>query len=858
MNSQDERRSRSKSKEGDDKLMFFSVLIFRDLKEPSCESERIVEGFEYEILQLGNQISDNNLLIVFTSENKRTEYTRRSEWFKAIQQDSRCQVVHSKREEKDILVIPFIRKLTFYLPGTVRRLDEEEDAFWRSFSHEDKAAMSRLKAFVGKWSHASCSERPHDSWEVCQDHVYRANFIKMIKNKIHSAEKVKDVIIMATFLLKTCKSYMSKILLIDLMLNTSSSEDCQGRKSLIQSSANILKSLPRLDGGKQDMFLVNHLFNMTKILISIDSYSEAWSLVTSAKSIMATHVRDDQIKRIQNSLPNLLEFLNTNSRGENIAETEENQQGQSTDTFSMPVVIVGEAVTVLDDKMMVIQTFAGQQLTVDVDQTNVLQNIGGQEERVLSLNGFQDRTPLLVTVTFKTNLHQEVERVHIQDSLEDQIMLDRLKLTPSEDEDSTEEENFEPFLCKSSHQDVKDIEDVDDVFKELNEYLIKRLPESREAEKISKAIVDSWRSNDWFENYWFSKIRNSFNEATQKYILPEEIDVEQIRNDVNYHFNMKERFKNIRKKDVVDLTSQFMIQKAKESATEQQDRLKPNEMPPPLRRPGALLTSVSLSPISTIEEDDEEYLRQQLKAKEDENDFIKREFEDFKVKAMEEISKLKSELADLKASSSDTNGKEATAQITVVTPNFSILTFQSDEQNRLPVADVKAKHPKTFGLRFANGDNWRYMTVNDNEDLMFDPPEDGWGSRTYFIFEDQRSEVTDQLGGDQLALVGSPPLTPAQSQEQHLLSRIPQYPSLPQLLPHHTLTQGNVGRFPNGPFSYELLSAQAQQYAARYGHPSHFRLPQYVPVPVPVRTPVPVAVPVYVPAPPSSPPSSQQ
>ena len=77
-------------------------------------------------------------------------------------------------------------------------------------------------------------------------------------------------------------------------------------------------------------------------------------------------------------------------------------------------------------------------------------------------------------------------------------------------------------------------------------------------------------SLEWFEAYFEGEIFKCYNDATGKYILPEDINEERITNDVNYKYSLYGKVPGISKKTICILTSNFMIQKAREFCSEKE------------------------------------------------------------------------------------------------------------------------------------------------------------------------------------------------------------------------------------------------------------------------------------------------
>ena len=524
----------------------------------------------------GYHIQLPKFFFIFETESSRSRFLEQPTWTNLLQEYHIEDQFDLMFVSSNIPIIQNTPSKSLY-PPSHKQFTWSEDIITGltkfAWENTDEELINQLQKEFRK-EPPDCKSRTFNKWNGCDVHIKNIQLLKIIFRKLQgNPGRQNKLFQFGRDYVTTCNSKIKFITDLDIIINLTINFSKEEKKAYYKIGANLIKEIHSRDGFTKSFFLFTHLFLFTELLSDNEGEEEALSLLQISQNIILNLDPSVKLARIKKSTLNLQNF---------VAEKLEKKM-----RIRKSKLLIGEIIDVLNEHEIILKPLGQEEILVNTDEVDIV----FQENPNVSITVKELDFEKPLDITFKYNV---IDDKNISSHDIQKIFI----LPPSQvkdiyfnsDDDSESEHENEVFLSKKLDIIIEDIEDSDigdfeeitsedetfeehalnsEVFEDFNKYLVENLSNdplvnSLEVETISSSIVKCWKNSPWFESFWISNINNCYNEATGMYLLPEDVNVKDINNQVNYNYCFKERFKKgINKRKIVDLTSEFMILKAK-------------------------------------------------------------------------------------------------------------------------------------------------------------------------------------------------------------------------------------------------------------------------------------------------------
>ena len=577
---------------------------------------KCIEGYAGVITNHGfklGDIQDDKYYVLFKSAAARKMYRQNSAWLKKSKRIFKISAESVDFDLEESVLIPhnnFPYLPPNYHPG---RNESDVNNFVWSWSHcahreTNQGFCHNYQSYLR--NNYFCSGRSNN--QVCYPHVEQVRDMQKIAlNANVSHEKCLLLHDMAIDHIRSCLNQKSKIVLIDLLLNSPSRSENQMILRFNEASRTMREIISERSLNPKPMILhtltivrkcYSHL-ELAELNLLLECIEGQTSLIADKKF---EELIKDTLEKIRRTIGGPLDSNSNTDHDEGLIAAEETENSppedevkRSDEAVDVDVevrnflslcneedyqgqLIVGDIIDVVQPNSMTIQPLGRHKYKVNLETSGVFNNSG---ERLTSFPP-GDPSRFFVTIDFKEKKIFLVEREIIAEGSSRPRVV---TFKPGVEEFSPSSEEEEPiFLSRPSDQltvDVDEENDRDEIFDELEKYISDN--PSKEAMKnckkfgrgsnkmLATLITDIWRKKaDWFVSYK-SEI---FARVDRGQI---EIPEAKIRNDVGqncvFELKVNSSLPSDFKQKAVDLTADFLILKMKDYLKEKESLNHPEE-----------------------------------------------------------------------------------------------------------------------------------------------------------------------------------------------------------------------------------------------------------------------------------------
>ena len=579
-----------------------------------------------------NREGVSEAIIVFDSAASRKKYHEKSKWLRTLLlQHSRISTEDVEVNLQQDVILQHIDKFNFYPPGyKYIKWSNKYISNFIKMAEADEDLYGPLRNFLSSLSVGCKTQDRRNLWNICNEHIAHIDFIKTIAENCSKQERKRGLLGFAKDHIQNCRSLVSNITMVEILLDFPVDLSLNEQKNNYLKASEILQELHKRKGWNTSLFLVKHIFNLSTELIRVHDHSEAQKLFQIAEEILSPLNQTVEVSRLKRSSRSACEWLlkkteieeesllrvsidncdnhdagfQHSSSSSTLGDDQENDFSSNEDlgvnlqcvqdsgdaelklvtsktSTSRFDIVVGDIRSIINETEMMVCQYGGTPVKVSLDTTEVFYYSGSEQKNIHSLheigNSYRHAT-ITLKVRPQKSSEDFIETIHIHDNgLLDDDSKSSLRLRTIEElsEYSFSSESVGIFLSGNlgEIQNVEDsFEDVMEAFREMIRLDLPKLSNNREVDfdRSASKIVSAWQEDEWFVAYFENEIFNCFNEATGKYILPEDVNEEKIINDVNYMYSLGGKVPGISKNTICKLTSKFMISRATEFCREKE------------------------------------------------------------------------------------------------------------------------------------------------------------------------------------------------------------------------------------------------------------------------------------------------
>ena len=591
------------------------AIVFQNFQGGSKTWYGCIGPFDDKITQSGfkldqNGLNDKEFVMVFDSATSRQKYRDKCEWMKVLLENTNITSQDVEVNLQKEVIVQNLDKFNFY-PPKVRhkhiKWNHDDLSKFIILVGTDEGGIGELRDYLSPLPTGCKTKSKKSPWSVCSEHISQIDFVKNIAVNCLRKENQRELFEFAKEHIKSCESFVSEITNIEILLDFPVDLDEDQKKNNYLEAFTILQDLHHKNGWNTSLFLVSHLFNLATKLMRIHATSETRKLFQLAEEVLSKLERTSIVSRLTRSSKMVHEWIAKShdaeqtailndvasayiaradeicddkeypelSTSENsaVAEQQKDMEVQhlnlnAEDNLSKDYDIkVGDIISVISDTEMTVCYLGGTPINVSLDSTEVFFDNGRDQKKIDNLFSIDeiDMGQTAITMKIRESFLEShdyiIESIYIYD---EQLL------------NEGSNDHLGVFLS-DNRTEIEDVdENFDDVMEEFEDLIRSSLPNHISNNRqidfkvMAKKIVGAWREDEWFEAYFEGEIFKCYNDATGKYILPEDINEERITNDVNYKYSLYGKVPGISKKTICILTSNFMIQKAREFCREKE------------------------------------------------------------------------------------------------------------------------------------------------------------------------------------------------------------------------------------------------------------------------------------------------